>query len=64
MLEKAGRVLRWFITDEQGLETVEYAVIGGLILVGVVATVIAVRDALKVRFQELQQAIQGSGGPP
>ena len=33
------QLLRKFVKDEQGLETVEYAIIAGLIVVGVIATV-------------------------
>ena len=35
-------LLKRFVKDEQGLETVEFAIMAGLIVVGVVAAVIAI----------------------
>ena len=42
-----------FLKDERGLETTEYAVLAGLIAVGTVAIVIALREKIIVVFQAL-----------
>ena len=39
-----------FIRDEQGLETVEYAIILGLIVVGTIASIITIGTWVKGKF--------------
>ncbi len=63
MLQRACRVVRRFTANEDGLETVEYAVIAGMVVVGVAATVLLVRAALIGRFTAIEAAITESGGP-
>ena len=42
-----------FIKDEDGMEIVEYAVIGGMIIVGTIATILLVRDEVTRVFNEI-----------
>jgi Flp pilus assembly pilin Flp len=46
-----------FIKDEEGLETPEYAVMGALIIVGLVAAVVALRGQIVTTFGLMQTAI-------
>jgi len=46
-----------FIKDEEGLETPEYAVMGALIIVGLVAAVIALREQIIATFGLMEDAI-------
>jgi pilus assembly protein Flp/PilA len=49
-----------FIKDEDGLEVVEYAIILGLIVVGVVATVLAIGTWVGGRFDALNTELQSA----
>ena len=49
-----------FIKDEDGLETPEYAVMGALIIVGLVAAVLALRDEIINTFNAMQTAVSGT----
>jgi Flp pilus assembly pilin Flp len=53
-------VLKRFVNDEKGLETVEYAIIAGLIVVGVIATVASIGTWVNVKFQALLTALGGN----
>jgi pilus assembly protein Flp/PilA len=46
--------IKRFIKDEQGLETVEYAIIAGLIVVGIVAAITAIGTWVQTQFTTLQ----------
>ena len=46
-----------FIKDEDGLETPEYAVMGALIIVGLVAAVVALRGQITATFGRMTTAI-------
>ena len=46
--------VRRFLRDERGLETIEYAIIAGLIVSGLVAIVVAIGTWVKGQFQNLQ----------
>jgi Flp pilus assembly pilin Flp len=46
--------IKRFIKDEQGLETVEYAIIAGLIVVGVVTAITAIGIWVRTQFVDLQ----------
>jgi pilus assembly protein Flp/PilA len=45
-----------FIKDEQGLETVEWAVIAALIVAGLIAIITGLGQNVEGRFAELQNA--------
>lgn len=49
--------LKRFWNDEQGLETVEYAIITGLIVAGVIATIAAIGLWVKGQFDTLQTEV-------
>ena len=55
--EKKMERLWKFIKDEDGLETPEYAVMGALIVVGLVATVILLRGSIITTFTDMTDAI-------
>ncbi len=63
-MRRIGRALVRFIANEEGLETIEYAVIAGLIVLGVIAGVTAVLVALRLRFAEIADAIRDAQPPP
>ena len=46
-----------FLSDEQGLETVEYAIIAGLIVVALIAINTSIGGKVKARFQSLDDAL-------
>lgn len=52
------KTLRSFLSDERGLETVEYAIIAGLIVVGVIAVIATIGDEVKEKFDALLAALQ------
>ena len=43
-----------FLADERGLETVEYAIITGMIVTGLVAVVVAIGAWIKGKFDGLK----------
>ena len=47
-------MLRKFVADEGGLETVEYAIITGLVVAGVVLTIGALGIWVKKQFDDLK----------
>ena len=49
-----------FFKDEDGLETVEYAVIGGIILVATIATVVLIGNQVSTRYNQILNALGGS----
>ena len=51
-----------FIKDEDGLETAEYAVMGALVLLVVVAAIWALRDSISNAFYAVSQTIDGGIG--
>jgi len=51
------RFIKKFAADERGLETVEYAVIAGLITVAAIATITAVGLLVQGKFAALETAI-------
>jgi Flp pilus assembly pilin Flp len=53
--------IKRFMKDEQGLETVEYAVILALIVVGTLFAVGLLRDSIINRFTETADIIDGAG---
>ncbi len=55
-------LMRKFVRDEKGLETVEYAIIAGLIVVGTIATIISIGGWVGSKFDALDQGLAGSGG--
>ena len=48
------RMLKIFLKDERGLETVEYAIIAGLIVSGLIAIIVSIGVWVKGTFTTLQ----------
>lgn len=48
-------VLKKFVADEQGLETVEYAIITGLIVVGTIGLLVTIGGQVQAKFQTLSE---------
>jgi Flp pilus assembly pilin Flp len=55
--EKNMEKIRKFIKDEEGLETVEYAIILGIVVVGTIALVAWLGGWVSGRFQTLQDQV-------
>jgi len=55
---KAYEMLKRFITDESGLETVEWAVIAALIVVGLVSVIGLLGNAVANQFKNLKTAVE------
>ncbi|MHC4791595.1 MAG: Flp family type IVb pilin [Planctomycetota bacterium] len=53
-------LLKRFIKDERGLETVEYAIIGALITIAAIVTIGLVGTQVNVKFNDLLNALGGS----
>ena len=53
-------VMKRFFKDEKGLETVEYAIIAGLITVAAIATITLVGAQVNTKFNDLLTALGGS----
>lgn len=58
--EKTMEMLKRFFKDERGLETVEYAIIAGLIVVGTIATVVSIGTWVNSKFSALDTGLAGS----
>ena len=54
---KIREIAKRFFKDEKGLETVEYAIIAGLIVVGTITTIVAVGGLVLAKFQGLEQGL-------
>ena len=52
-------MVKRFLVEEEGLETVEYAIIAGLIVVGVIATVVSIGTWVSGKFTALNAGLQG-----
>jgi len=53
-------LLKRFITDESGLETVEWAVIAALIVGALLGTIALLGNAVAARFDALRNAVAGT----
>ena len=47
-------ILKKFVRDEQGLETVEYAIITGLVVAGTIGVIALIGDWVKLQFTDLE----------
>ena len=47
-----------FLSDERGTETVEWAIMAGLIVTGLLGVVVAIGGLVKSRFGELQTVLE------
>lgn len=53
------RFVKRFMADDQGLETVEYAIIGGLIVAATIVTIVAIGMWVNTKFDSLNTTLQG-----
>lgn len=53
------KFVKSFLADDQGLETVEYAIIGGLIVAGTIVTIVAIGLWVNTKFTALNTNLQG-----
>lgn len=60
---KLTQIVKRFVKDERGLETVEYAIIAALITIGAIGTIGLVGDEVLARFQDLLGALQDAAQP-
>ena len=47
-------MIKHFLADDRGLETVEYAIIAGLIVAGLITVVVAIGTWVKGEFSDLK----------
>lgn len=52
--------IKRFISDERGLETVEYAIITGLIVVGIVGTIASIGTWVSQQYTDLNTDLQAN----
>jgi pilus assembly protein Flp/PilA len=55
--ERKMNLVKRFIKDERGLETVEYAIIAGLIVVGTIATIVSIGAWVNSKFVALDAGL-------
>ena len=51
------KIAKRFLSDEKGLETVEYAIIAGLIVVGLIVVIASIGTKVKNKFNALDSAL-------
>jgi pilus assembly protein Flp/PilA len=51
------QLIKRFVREEEGLETVEYAIITGLIVVGVIAVITSIGTWVSGKFTDLQTGL-------
>ena len=60
---RVAEIVKRFVKDERGLETVEYAIIAALITIGAIVTIGLVGDEVAARFNDLLGALQDAAPP-
>lgn len=58
---KVVEIAKSFVKDERGLETVEYAIIAGLIVVGTIVTIASIGTWVSGKFSELLTVLEPAG---
>ncbi len=58
-MKTLAKLLKKFVSDEKGLETVEYAVMGAMITAAVVVTIGLLGSQINTAFQDLINHMQG-----
>ena len=53
------QLIKRFLEDERGLETVEYAIMSGLVVAGLVGVIAAIGTWVKGRFEDLLAELEG-----
>ena len=55
-----ARILRKFLDDERGLETIEYAIIGALITLGTMATIGIIAGLISMKFDDMANKLESA----
>jgi len=63
-MKSISRLIRRLIREEDGLETVEYAIIAGLIVAGAAATIAVIGIWVNDQFEELKANTAGDDPAP
>ena len=61
MLKKFNNVIRRFVRNDEGLETVEYAVMTALVVAAMVTAITLLANAITSRFNQTASTINGIG---
>jgi Flp pilus assembly pilin Flp len=56
-MRKIMKLAKRFVREDDGLETVEYAIISGLIVVGTIGAITAIGQWVAAQYQALQSAL-------
>ncbi len=56
-------MIKKFVSDERGLETVEYAIITGLIVAGTIAIIASIGGWVKGQFIDLDAELGAAAAP-
>ncbi len=56
-MSKIMNLVKRFVRNDEGLETVEYAIIAGLIVVGTIVAITAIGLWVAAQFQALQSTL-------
>jgi len=59
---KVSRIIKSFLRDDRGLETVEYAIITGIIVAGTIALIVTIGDWVNGAFQAVADELPAQGG--
>ncbi len=59
---KVVEIAKRFVKDERGLETVEYAIIAGLIVVGTIVTIASIGAWVSTKFTALDSGLANPAG--
>ena len=57
MSKKMTSILKHFARNVDGLETVEYAIIAGVIVVGTLAAIVAISVWVNLQFEAMQSSL-------
>ena len=59
-MEKVAGAIKSFLADERGLETVEYAIIASLIVIGAIATIGALSLQIQAAYEKFRETLAES----
>ena len=59
---KVWQIVKRFLRDDRGLETVEYAIITGIIVAGTIALIVTIGDWVNGAFQAVADELPAQGG--
>jgi len=57
-------LVKEFLSDERGLETVEYAIIAGIIVVATLGVIASIGGWVKEKFTALDEGLSGAAPTP